>query len=189
MIDLTTKGLPRHVTVAGKSFLVNTDFRDWLKFDDIISHSYDDLNILAFKYLLPDMPELFMITHSAEVFIALTEFYKNANSTPKTAGASAAKAVDYIQDGEYIYAAFLQAYGIDLVEVEHLHWHKFKALFLSLPENTKMSEIMRLRTWEKTKKDSDELYAEARDAWALPHERTPDEEQTMREINALFYNS
>jgi hypothetical protein len=187
VIDLSIKGLPDRVTVAGKSFLVLTDFRDWLKFDYKISHG-ENISILDFAWLLPEVDKLTLLTYADEFFMALIEFYKNPNSTPRATGNSTAPAVDYSQDGEYIYAAFKQAYNIDLVDVDGLHWHKFKALFLSLPENTKMSEIMRLRTWERTKKDSETLYAEARDAWALPREKTAEEEETIKAINDLFYN-
>lgn len=59
------------------------------------------------------------------------------------------KVVDFDADGEYIYASFLQAYGIDLLEAQgKLHWKKFIALFEGLPENTKIREIMKIRGTE-----------------------------------------
>ena len=45
--------------------------------------------------------------------------------------------IDYVEDGEYIVGSFMQAYGIDLTICD-MHWHMFKALLLSLPENSKM---------------------------------------------------
>ncbi|HFI0790118.1 TPA: bacteriophage Gp15 family protein [Streptococcus suis] len=59
-------------------------------------------------------------------------------------------------DAEYIYAAFMQVYKIDLIEVQgQLHWKKFNALLAGLPDNTKMSEIMRIRAWKPSKFDSE----------------------------------
>ncbi|HFU4450986.1 TPA: bacteriophage Gp15 family protein [Streptococcus suis] len=59
-------------------------------------------------------------------------------------------------DAEYIYAAFMQVYKIDLIEVQgELHWKKFNALLAGLPDTTKMSEIMRIRAWKPTKYDSE----------------------------------
>ena len=51
------------------------------------------------------------------------------------------------EDAPYIYAAFLQQYGIDLnkIESEDLHWWKFSALFQSLGEDMKISKIMYYR--------------------------------------------
>lgn len=59
------------------------------------------------------------------------------------------RVVDFNLDGEYIYASFLQAYGIDLLEEQgRLHWKKFIALFEGLPEGTKIREIMKIRGTE-----------------------------------------
>ena len=56
------------------------------------------------------------------------------------------KAFDYIQDSDYIYAAFRQAYNIDLYsEQGKMHWLQFSALMASLPQNTRFSEIVHIR--------------------------------------------
>lgn len=56
------------------------------------------------------------------------------------------KAFDYIQDSDYIYAAFRQAYNIDLyAEQGKMHWLQFSALMTSLPQNTRFSEIVHIR--------------------------------------------
>lgn len=53
---------------------------------------------------------------------------------------------DFEEDGEYIYASFMQAYGIDLIEQQgKLSWSCFMALFQGLPSGTKIKEIMRIR--------------------------------------------
>lgn len=55
-------------------------------------------------------------------------------------------AFSFSQDAPYIYAAFKEQYGIDLLSQEKLHWWKFLALFESLGEETKMAKIMYYRT-------------------------------------------
>lgn len=58
--------------------------------------------------------------------------------------------VDFELDGEYIYASFLQDYGLDLIEQKgKLHWKKFIWLFQGLSEKTKIKEIMRIRGTEE----------------------------------------
>lgn len=53
---------------------------------------------------------------------------------------------DFEDDGEYIYASFLQAYGLDLIEQQgRLPWQNFIALFQGLPEKTKIREVMKIR--------------------------------------------
>ena len=57
------------------------------------------------------------------------------------------KSMDFIQDGPLIYAAFMQAYGMDLVEQRGiLHWWKFNALLRGLPSNTRLMEVVQIRT-------------------------------------------
>ena len=52
-------------------------------------------------------------------------------------------------DGAYIFASFMQAYRIDLIEeIGKLHWKKFNALIVGLPEGTKFVEVIKIRSYE-----------------------------------------
>lgn len=54
--------------------------------------------------------------------------------------------VSFSLDAKYIYAAFVQSYGIDLIDQQgSLHWVKFSALLNSLPDNTLMRQIIDIR--------------------------------------------
>jgi len=64
---------------------------------------------------------------------------------PERPQAHHAPVIDFNQDWAYIYAGFVQAYGIDLFTVKDLHWLKFHALLKSLPRSTRMAEIMDIR--------------------------------------------
>lgn len=60
-------------------------------------------------------------------------------------------------DSDYIFASFLQAYNIDLIEMQgKLHWKKFNALLNGLPENTKFMEVVKIRSYKPSKHDSSE---------------------------------
>ena len=89
--------------------------------------------------------------------------------------------VDWDLDADIIYAAFMQAYGIDLIEAD-MHWHKFLALFSALPEETLMVKIMSYRAYTGQDKDMLEL----RDKWALPEKLGEEEQQAVDEFNELF---
>ena len=66
-----------------------------------------------------------------DFYCELMKFYANPNSTPSSSVSSSDDdIVDMIEDGEYIYASFIKDYGIDLLTVD-MHWHVFKALFIS----------------------------------------------------------
>lgn len=66
--------------------------------------------------------------------------------------------VSFLFDAKYIYAAFMQAYGIDLIEQQgSLHWSKFSALLNALPDNTLMRQIIDIRKTDLNEiKDKDE---------------------------------
>ena len=83
-------------------------------------------------------------------------------------------------DGDYIYSSFLQAYGIDLFDVQgKLHWRKFNALLSGLPEGTKLMEVIKIRKWKAQKGDSSEYKEEMRRLqkdYALPNDVIEEEE-------------
>lgn len=76
------------------------------------------------------------------------------------------QAYSFDYDDEYIYAAFLQQYGIDLVEVEDLHWWKFRAMFKALTD-CQFVKIMGYRTQKITGKMSNAEKAMLRKMKAL----------------------
>lgn len=76
----------------------------------------------------------------------------------------------YTEDSDYIYAAFVQAYGIDLIDEQgKLHWSKFKALLNGLPSDTMFSNIMRIRGWNSAdeKKKHTQKMKELQDKFKL----------------------
>lgn len=89
-------------------------------------------------------------------------------------------------DGDYIYASFLQAYGIDLFDVQgKLHWKKFNALLSGLPEGTKFMEVIKIRKWKPQKGDSAEYKEEMRRLqkdYALPNEVIEEDEEYEEEF-------
>lgn len=93
---------------------------------------------------------------------------------------------DIRYDGDYIYASFLQAYGIDLFDVQgKLHWKKFNALLSGLPEGTKFMEVIKIRKWKPQKGDSAEYKEEMRRLqkdYALPYETVEEDEEYEEEF-------
>ena len=87
---------------------------------------------------------------------------------------------DIRYDGDYIYSSFLQAYGIDLFDMQGvLHWRKFNALLSGLPEGTKLMEVIKIRKWKPQKGDSAEYKEEMRRLqkdYALPNDVIEEEE-------------
>ena len=114
--NIITDGLPKEVVIDDGKYRINWDFRIGMKFDEIMESE------------IPDIVKLEKL---------LTLYYPKYPRGP---------AFSFSQDAPYIYAAFKEQYGIDLLSQEKLHWWKFLALFESLGEETKMAKIMYYRT-------------------------------------------
>lgn len=171
MIDLRYRGLPSALEVDGETFRIKTDFRIWIAWLESL-----EVNQIAETAIFEDeVPD-----GDSWVPVAVA-FAKNESSTPHGGSGSIARAYDFVEDGEYVVGAFQQAYGIDLTDPElNMHWHRFLALFRSLPSDTVMSQAMAYRTWSKGSKESyDSRMAKARTAWSLPAKKTVESESII----------
>ena len=63
----------------------------------------------------------------------------------------------------------------------------FKALFISLPEDTKIKQIMQMRGYKKDNKSYERQSEELKRAWSL--NKTSTQDIDMSDINELFYNT
>ena len=74
-----------------------------------------------------------------------TIFREYVDTDGKKAGGE--KALDFDQDAGLIYAAFAQCYGMDLLGRDRsLHWWKFAQLLGGLPEDTRLMQVVSIRT-------------------------------------------
>lgn len=177
MIDLTKRGLPNVVVINGSPYSVYTDFRLWMRFEMEVGRLRQgeklDVSYL-FKNQKPSKCDL------RDLFV----FSRPVSELPRQMRHSDVIALDYEIDSDYIYSAFLGQYGIDLVEVEELHWHKFLALLKGLREDEMISKIMTYRCYEKTD-DKKDIYEELRYAWQI--ERiTEDEQAEIEKFSSMF---
>jgi hypothetical protein len=172
MIDFSRadRRRPSSVWVSETEYLIKTDFYHWIDFGRLIEGkktiALDEVNFL-YQWKIPGDREA--------GFRELVKFYENRQPLPRPAGkASGVIPYDWKLDSEYIYAAFLQQYGIDLIKTD-LHWFDFCALFNGLA-GTKLNDIISARhgtekkgplaelrwAWEIIKDDPDLLPASQR---------------------------
>lgn len=171
---------PDTITVNGREYPVETDFRVWVEFQSILTWSgtegerADRLSGFMARMGLPP---------SQEALEAMLAFY-TAESRERAVASQKARpmAFDFRQDSEYIYAAFMGAYGIDLT-TEALHWWRFKALFKALPEDCELCRIMRYRTVDlkDVPKDQRRFYQEQKARYILGKKAVHQTERDMRE--------
>lgn len=132
--------LPYSVEYKGRQYKLTPAFDNVLNMYEEIRGLTDTETIDVILYYLTSGK----VPYDPEFLKAVIDVYfPPSKRKTKTSG----RTFDYIQDASLIYAAFRQTYGIDLAEeLGKLHWWKFKALFEGLPDNTRFSEIVSIRS-------------------------------------------
>lgn len=129
--------LPTGVTVDGKFYPLDMDFRNVMRMMDILER--DDL--------MPD----------ARDYLALKCLTKRPRNTQKVLKAAkellfekpseqqGERVTSLEQDADLIRTAFRQVYRIDLYR-DKLHWLEFRELWHNLPEGNRYTEIVSIRS-------------------------------------------
>ena len=82
---------------------------------------------------------------------ALFSFYRMYKPILKASTSqNEATSYKYSSDIGYVYSAFLQQYGINILTAK-LHWFEYKSLFDSLTDATKFIQIVGYRTQDTSK--------------------------------------
>lgn len=133
--------LPDRVTVDGRSYKVNLDFRNVLNFMDVIGR--DDLidaarDWHALKCLMRRPPRNW--ERRAAIIRAVRDLLFPAQKGQQ----DGPRLTSFEQDADLIRAAFRQHYGIDLYR-DKLHWVEFTGLLGALPEGSRYAEVLGIR--------------------------------------------
>ena len=128
--------LPEGVTVDGKFYKMDFDFRNVLRMMEILDA--DDLMPEARAY----NALLCLCKRPKNVFKVLECVKGLLFEKPRKKASQ--KVTDFEQDAGLIRAAFRQAYGIDLYR-DKLHWLEFVELLNAIPEGNRYSEVVGIR--------------------------------------------
>lgn len=204
MLDLSRK-LTDKLVIDDKEFPLNLSFDNVLRLFEM----WRDEDVPEFvkphfgiRILTGETLEDFTVEEMSEVFNEVFEEHislstvednhveydlaGNPMKTTASNGKQEQAPYDIRYDGDYIYASFLQAYGMDLFDMQgKLHWKKFNALLSGLPEGTKFMEVIKIRKWKPQKGDSAEYKEEMRRLqkdYALPYEIIEEDEEYEEEF-------
>lgn len=184
-MSILTDALPDKVDICGEMYAVKTDFRTWLRFDELVTESVtDESNILEIIQTCLILDEKKLTGTWIDVIAALFKFYAGSaagkKGKGKESGSGKRRVYSFTHDAELIYAAFLGQYGIDL-QTADLHWWQFLALFRGLCGDHRICEIMNIRDMDLSEiKDKKQKahYAKLQQMYKLPDNRTDEEKES-----------
>lgn len=149
-MNLLTDALPRSVEIDGKDYPIVTDFRNWIRFFELMEdREIPDVQRLkiAMFWFTEETPEA-----TEEAWEALLSFAL-CKDIPKTGKQSSdngtvkdlyAPCFSWKYDAPFILGAFRQTYGIDILSCD-MHWYEFFALFQALPDDVPLKQRIALR--------------------------------------------
>lgn len=139
MINLFYEPFPDCIEADGERYGILTDFREWLRFHDLMTETEIDgyTKALLMAEWLEEPPEIV----TEDIIRELTAFARADGLFPARRGEESEESphppwFDFRIDGCWIAGDFLRFYGIDLLGTEYLHWWKFCALLSALPDDS-----------------------------------------------------
>ena len=190
--------LPCTVLVANVEIPINTDYRTGILFEQTLNDPAmpDDEKldtVLKLYYGDTVFSLLVDVETVREALNRIMWFYRcgadeTAGSETEEPTSGKDPPFSYEHDAGYIYAAFMEAYGIDLTK-NRLHWWQFRALFLGLPETVLFCKIMAYRAMEipaKMPKAQKKFYQRMKLIYKLPD--SPEQIRLEKEMEAILAN-
>ena len=174
--------LPHSVIVDNIDTEIVSDFRTSILFEQLMKDSSvnDDVKIeLALNLYFPKQ----YIINTVDAVNKIIWFYSGGKDIKESSGKSNSSNIniyDFEQDADYIYAAFMEQYKMDLADIDYLHWWKFKSLFYGLNKDIQLSKIMFYRSIELTDdmtKSERKFYRDMKRLYALEDMRSEEEKE------------
>ncbi|MCQ2273048.1 MAG: bacteriophage Gp15 family protein [Bacteroidales bacterium] len=172
MIELKKTRLPETIKVGRSRFKIHTDFKYILRFIEVSQDKNARLGDFDFIYI--DAIPISRLEGIRQINL----FINPSQEIPRRTGEETKEVVlDYTIDSDYIYAAFMEQYKIDLLTAR-LHWYQFTALLHGL-HDTELNRIIQARLWRSNTKagDYERQQQKQYEAWRLPQpeDNEPDE--------------
>ena len=193
--NIIIDALPYSVTIDGNEIEIDTDFRTMMMTELLLQDpdvSKEDKGAQALFNFYKNRVPIYNLKEAGKWFL----WFYRCGEPEETSGRSSGtqgrnkRIYDFDYDAPMIYSAFFSQYGIDLQEVEDLHWWKFKALFNSL-KDTLFNEIMQCRAVKITKgmsKEQKSYYQRMTDLYRLPTGKAKSEVKKEKDLIEALRN-
>lgn len=148
---------PNRISVNGKDYIINTDFRNWISFCTV----FEDYELMDDEKLLLSLRLAYRNFNNKMLFDkkfldSAIDFFR-CNRNRNSHSGRKQYLFDYVEDWEMIVADFQHYYHIDLKTIEYLHWFEFIQKLNSLPETCQFMKVLGYRGADLSKiKDKNE---------------------------------
>lgn len=141
MLNVLYEKFPDYVLVNGIRYKIETDFREWIRFSELVEDDSVPWQIkveLMLRWYLDEIPDdLESAIYALGDFLAARNLY---GEDKKIYDDVKEPAFSFSDDAGSIYGAFVECYGIDIQRVPYMHWWKFKTLLDGLPHDTEFKQ-------------------------------------------------
>lgn len=154
MINALYEPFPEEIRADGVSYPIETDFREWFRFGDMLADrelDNEDKIYLMTEWLYEAPEEI-----TSELVNAVFGFYRANGLKPdppeyddddeKEEQPKRPPVFDWKYDAVFILGDFRRYYGIDLLSVEYMHWWEFRCLFNALPDDSQCQKRIDIRS-------------------------------------------
>ena len=147
-MNLFYEDFPANIKVRDQEYEIITDFREWIRFCDMVKSSIP-IGLKA-SYTLDMFKGEVMFSGELPLNDVWDSFVRFLNMQRNDIESGDDKRdhrvlFSYEYDGPYILAAFMHDYGIDLTEIDYMHWWKFRMLFDGLSEKNEIKQRIHYR--------------------------------------------
>lgn len=169
---------PTKIKLEDGIYEINTDFRNCLKI--ILAFEDENLTIEEKYYIM--LKRLYgFIPNNQEEAIKKAILFLDCGEEQKE-DADKPRIYSFSKDAKYIYSAIeTSSNGLDLENIEYLHWWKFYYKFFDINKDTTFSNIISLRDKKnhgKLTKEEKLIFIESREILDLDYQSEPSEEES-----------
>lgn len=168
MINLLIGDLPTSVIVKGREFDIYTDFRDYIELQQLLKKGTNEqiaeyiiglfVDGLPFNQAKTQEQANNLFIEALNQIVIFFRMGEVQEEKEKKEGQKRKRpSFSFDDDMAYVIGAFREAYEIDLIHIDYLHWWEFNALMDAIPETTELKKRIHYRSIDANKiKDKNE---------------------------------
>ncbi len=185
---------PTKIKLGNEIVEINTDFRDCLNiilmFEDPELSKLEKIELMMeLLYKDPSKINQNNVEEAVRKGILFLDAGEEKNQNVNNEEEIKPKRVySFLKDSQYIYSAIKKSHGVDLENIEYLHWWKFVYYFFDLDDKTFFSQIVYLRSQKnkgKLTKEEKVVYSNLESILELENEEQYTEEE-QEQINKFM---